>query len=163
MAKTPNINDKEVDVIENQEYTLTQLVNSMTNTTSEAEYNLGTATITNVGTPLVRAEDDSANTRTKFIANSKCVVHITFSSNANANANVCATKNGIIEYVGSGVGAGDIGQVSANIELEAEEYFTIGSCGTGFSFTGSTLFAGGSTRFSFTATAITKTRIGSIV
>ena len=59
------------DLLEIQSYEITQDNLAMSNVSSEAEFNLATASISNEGANLITVEDDSSNTRTKFIANKK--------------------------------------------------------------------------------------------
>ena len=60
------------DKIDEQYHRISQAQSSMTDRTNEIEFNLGTATIEGEGSELITLEDDSGNTRTKWVANRRC-------------------------------------------------------------------------------------------
>ena len=64
------------NLIETQVYRIRQAGASLSDVTGEVEFNLGTATINDDGDVLLIAEDDSGNTRTKFIAQVDCAVSV---------------------------------------------------------------------------------------
>ena len=133
-------------------YMIAQAQSAMSNLTSEFQFNLSTATIYNSGNSIISVVDDSANTRTKFIANKRCTVEVHFNCNPVINGQSYVYKNGTVygNDVNNGV-AGPNGtkpQVSASLQLEAGEYFSVGGEGSAAPSN-----ANGA-RVSFTATAL---------
>lgn len=113
-----------------QNYLLTQVTSALTDGSGETEFNLATATITDEGEAIFYAEDDAANTRTKFIALRRGSFDISFSSQgATGNAHRIL-KNGIIVIEGSAVYTGNQeSTVSGTVSLNAGEFFTVGHSG----------------------------------
>jgi len=143
------------EIYDTQEYRLTQAGNAMTDRTAEAEFNLGTASITNTGDSIIYASDDSGSTRTKFIANRKCIVNINYAAHlVTTNRNLAISKNGTITEIGSeNFSANRMSSVAGSLELAAGEYFTVGSSVDGSSFSGDIVNGGDNTRLVFTAFA----------
>lgn len=138
------------------EYTIMQFGNALTNRTDEIEYNLATATITDLGGGVIAVTDDSGNTRTKYIANKKCTVDIAGSANCTAARAICILKNDVIHAGGSvPSSSGYVSFVSSMVSLEEGEFFTITSMNSaGLPNTGNSVDNGASETFlSFTAKA----------
>jgi len=135
-------------LIETQDYVLDQSGNALTDLTNEIEFNLATANITNNGVGIIMAVDDSSNTRTKFIANRKCIVEVGISlAVTTTNHRPKIYKNGTSVLEGTYAFSNGAGSsVSGSIGLEAGEYFSVGTTGT-------VLSAVDKVRMVFTATA----------
>lgn len=144
------------EIIETQAYSLEQPGNALTNRANEIEFNLGTATITNNGANLLRIEDDSANTRTKFIANRKTILSIDAAGLLDTtNRSIGFTKNGTLISNGSvNSGANTSAGHSFEIELEAEDFVTVTSVTNSSSIGGASVTNNADTfRLNFSATA----------
>jgi len=119
-------------LIETQEYTITQVQSSLTDRVGATEYNLATATITDLGSPLLVASDDPGNTRTKFTATKNVDIVISFGgASTNAVDRLEIHKNGAIIQRGAAAytTSAAIG-VSTPMQLLAGEYVTVGSNAT---------------------------------
>ena len=138
-----------VDLETTQEYSITQADSAVTDKTGEIEFDLSAATITNTGASTIYAEDDSGNTRTKYIASIKCSVVVAFQTRAAlADSYSIIYKNGVSWAQSSDTtGANRWEHVSAPIDLEAGEYFTVGLD------SGKEMANPGSANMSFVATA----------
>lgn len=112
---------------ETQQYSLTQDGSAITDRSDEIEFNLGTASIENLGANIISIEDDSANSRTKFIALRDCSVSVSYTAPPDtAGRSLAVTKNGTVyHYGGRASNANDQTDVSANLSLNAGEYFTV--------------------------------------
>ena len=117
------------DQIETHDYTITQAANAMSDITSELEFNLGTATISDSGENIIVAEDDSGNTRTKFVAQRTCEIVFSASGKlATALRSLSITKNGTVIMSGSAVNsANGMNGVSGPLKLNAGDYITVGT------------------------------------
>lgn len=117
------------DILDEQIYSLQQAGNAVTNRAGEVEFNLGTATITNSGDDLITADDDSGNTRTKFIANRDCTVDISWGATISSTGNITYIyKNGSIIQKGATNYSSNLpSSVSAELELSSGEYFSVGT------------------------------------
>jgi len=145
------------NILDQQDYHIEQSQNALTNLSGEIEFNLGTATILNNGTGIIYAQDDSGNTRTKFIALKKCLVTISasgFQTVAGNQAQIIKYNTsdtevlkivGTTEDSGSGFDAG----VTASIGLNSGEYFTV-------NYSQNLLSNAALTKVSFTAQAETE-------
>lgn len=118
------------DLLDNQEYRIVQNGSSFTNLVAEVEFNLATATITNSNSALLVAEDDSANTRTKFVSTRDgVVVDISWYCQVDtANRTAQIYKNGVLHMEG-GIGDSAIANVEVGVSgtmvLNTGEYFTV--------------------------------------
>jgi len=117
------------NLTEIQTYEITQANASLTNGNGELEFNLATATIADNGETLIVAEDDSANTRTKFIAQKPCYVSISADSRINtASRELAIAKNDTVIQSGDTMRtSADIANVAATgIYLNTGDYLTVG-------------------------------------
>lgn len=118
------------DLVDRQEYVLSQASNAFSNRTDETQFDLTTATITDSGETLIVAEDDGANTRTKFIAQRKCVAHISWDGEILANRPHAIAVNGSIIAIGSAnTTSGSGGMVATSVDLDAGDFITVGVAG----------------------------------
>lgn len=120
----------DIKLTDRQTYYITQDGDALTDNTGEYEYNLSTATITTNGETIVYAEDDSSNTRTKFIAlKDTDIVVFEKTTPLAANASAVIYINGTTR---AGQGSGSAGSTyhsagGFTFHLEAGEFFTMGS------------------------------------
>ncbi len=116
------------NLLSTQVYHLEQDQNAMTNLAGEGEFNLGTATITNVGPLLLVAEDDSGNTRTKFIAQKNCTFIVSMSGQIDASgAGIGILLNGTSYQLANQATAANIGtHATATINMLAGDFITVG-------------------------------------
>jgi hypothetical protein len=103
---------------------------SLTNAVGEIEFSLS-ALITSSANVIV-ATDDSANTRTKFIAIENCIVDVSFSALQTTQDHAAYIyKNGVIVMKGTETyTANRTNLVSTSLYLSAGEYISVGSAGT---------------------------------
>jgi len=82
-----------------------------------------------VGDSVLEIEDDTSNTRTKFVALEDCTVTVSVSGQTDAdNRFFKVFKNGATISVGTGRSASDESSLSAaSVELEVGEYITVGT------------------------------------
>ena len=140
----PFINFKLLDV---QGYSIVQTAGALTNSSSEFQFNLATATINNDGESVITATDDYSNTRTKFIANKKCIVTIALGFvGDNDGVTPFIYKNGSIYQEGANPSFnGQETFVSTSMYLDVGDFFT-----GGYASGGNT---SGTVRLNFTAQA----------
>lgn len=139
----PNITSVDVtpfsqyDYDSKQLYRISQAGNALTNRGLEIQFNLATASITNSGSAVIVASDDTPNTRTKFTATSPCVVNISTSISIDtANQTTQILKNGTVVHWGTQIQSANYrSEASMALELAAGDFFTI-SCSSGNAFNG---------------------------
>ena len=136
------------NLLETQGYELEQAGNALTDRAAEVEFNLGTATVSNVGANLITPTDDSGNTRTKFIANKDCEVDISVSLKLGTGGRAHIYVNGALKTIGTRVGTDAPASSSAPFILNEGDYFSVGS-------STSVISDGEITYLNFTATAET--------
>jgi hypothetical protein len=93
---------------------------------SEYRFALGNLSTTNKG--IIRIEDDSTNTRTKFVANKRCTINLSCSASFSVVGwSLIIYKNGSLFQVGSTVSTANFTSiVSSSFTLETGEFFSIG-------------------------------------
>ncbi len=119
----------DITLVSTQVYRLEQAGSAMLNKSAEAEFDLGAAAISNIGDSVVVAEDDSGNTRTKFVATRKCTVtHINFACTAAASGSHSRIyKNGTLVTKGSTPASASNTTSSTSLDLEEGEFFSVGT------------------------------------
>jgi hypothetical protein len=118
---------REDSIIDSQQYIIEQAGSSLTDRTNEIEFNLGTATITDTGEGYITAEDDSGNTRTKFVANRPLDVTVSINLRMTTGKTPIVAKNGTPVLQGAEVSTGDDHTtVSVRLKLDATDYITVG-------------------------------------
>ena len=125
-----------------------QLGSTLTNTANELEYNI--SNIVSTGTGILNIEDDSGNTRTKFIATRECTITV-----AAANFHSAASQrtevylNGSQHIFGSSTTTGTVASnVATTLDLSIGDFVTIFSTGN--------LVTGSNSSFAITAVAETE-------
>ena len=123
--------DSEFSAVNQQSYRISQGGSSLTNRNAEIQYNLGTASITNLGSALIVASDDSGSTRTRFTATTDVNVQINFSTAiASTGFSITIYKNGSSVLLGdSNSNAGFIASAAYSMSLSAGDYFSVGTEG----------------------------------
>jgi hypothetical protein len=114
---------------EAQETRIVQAGSSLLDRTNEIQYNLSTASITSNRSDIISIQDDTANTRTKFVALKKCVVDINWALTI-TTVGVAAIiyKNGSTYTLGPNITSANYGtSMSTRMPLEAGEFFTVGT------------------------------------
>lgn len=125
--KQEEINGEKEVLSDKQEYVITQNGNSLSNRSDEVQFNLGTASISNLFSNIVTAVDDPGNTRTKFIASTLCKIDMSWSFRASAGERAHLYKNGVIFVDADQNAAGESMSSSGFMILQAGEYFSVGS------------------------------------
>jgi hypothetical protein len=113
-----------------QTYLISQAGSGMTDRISEVEFNLSTASIENDTTygEFLQAEDDSGNTRTKFVALKDCIVTVTGAfSQATANTVTGVYKNGAAHgsWSDEAYTSGGRAVFTSVVSLAKDDYITI--------------------------------------
>lgn len=112
--------------------TLTQTILHSANQTTPLdlvdEVRLNLNNLSYSGSSLIQAEDDAANTRTKFVALRDCTVDFSFSALPNSNAVPFINKNGALLIEGSQAytATARVG-ASARLDLREGDYLTFGA------------------------------------
>lgn len=132
MAKTPSFKEILSASRVVQSYRLSQIQTGLTNVVGELEFNLGTANIVQNGSGVFAVIDDSANSRTKVLALTKCLISIGVSGLSEINSRSMAIAvNDVLTVRGSYGDAAttnvQIG-VSDKFYLDVGEYLTFGVC-----------------------------------
>jgi hypothetical protein len=125
---TPFVNIPQNDI---QVGSVAQVGTALLDRTNEVRFDLSTASIASTRSDIISVQDDSTNTRTKFVALKRCTVEIHWNC-AIATIGVASQiyKNGISTAVTGGVNAPTANyglNQSTSMTLEAGEFFSVGS------------------------------------
>ena len=103
--------------------------NGLQNDAGEWQFNANLTTASLRGSEIIIIEDDSSNTRTKFIAQRKCSIkYYQKGTSSGTTTNVQLYKNGSVVALGVTAHAGgEPSIISGNINLEANEFISFGS------------------------------------
>ncbi len=109
-----------------QRYEISQAGSAMTDRSGQLEFNLATASISNSGEGFIVAEDDASNTRTKFVAKTRCAVTIVAQGRPNTvNRPFSIFKNNAQIMAGSYNPATDSSISTASTILEVGDYLSV--------------------------------------
>lgn len=143
-------------------YRISQGSTSLTNNVNEQEYDLSTATVVQSGEVLIIAEDDSANTRTKFVAVKDCTIDFYAFARVNSIREMLVFKNDTFLVSGTTPRTStDVASVSGTTKLNKGDYLTFGP-GTIGTFDGEATFGTFGVTFGFTAQAQDLERVTNI-
>lgn len=121
-----------------QTYQILQSTSAMTDRALEWEFNLGTATETKDGADLIDSEDDSGNTRTKWVAQEDIEIFFLADNPQTANIQNCILKNDSLLVSGNGPTTTGIYAIAPlRVKLLKGDFVTIANCGTSRSLSGS--------------------------
>ena len=129
----PNLSSVDVTSFVNMKTTDTEAIYAKTSTsavingTAEAQFTIGGISTTNKG--IIQIQDDTPNTRTKFVALKDCVVNVSYSAIQGSSGQEAAIyKNGVVfQTSNSSAGAGAYVTVDASLPLIAGEFITVGA------------------------------------
>lgn len=126
--------------VEKQEYSIVQATSALTNRAGEIEFNLGAATIEKMGNVPFYTQDDSINTRTKFIFTRKATVNVQFSTGITTVGYLPAvTLNGVVKRIGTqAIVNGGYSSVSAQFDVKEGDFVTVGVAGNDYVLADST-------------------------
>lgn len=100
---------------------------TLTERNTEVEFNL--SNVVNSGSSIISIVDDSANTRTKFIALKDCRVNLSFNArvaNAGGYQTVVYVNGNLVQRGNNSSGAGSSAYVSYSGRLNKDDYITVG-------------------------------------
>jgi hypothetical protein len=118
----------------NQQISHTAAASTLLDRSSEARFTL--SNLVNAGSAILAIEDDSGNSRTKFVATKGCTVDVSVTGPNNAAGYAASIyKNGVVAIGGNTIGSGSGQQhtVSGQLLLNKDDFITVGMAGDSFS------------------------------
>jgi hypothetical protein len=117
----------------NQQISHTAAASTLLDRSSEARFTL--SNLVNAGSAILAIEDDSGNSRTKFVATKDCTVDVSVTGPNNAAGYAASIyKNGVVAIGGNTIGSGSGQQhtVSGQLLLNKNDFITVGMAGDSF-------------------------------
>lgn len=123
------------ELIEEQEIVASAAQNTLLDRNAQVRFDSGDFTKT--GANIISIEDDSGNTRTKFVANKKCVLKVAWAPISGASGEISEISKfnsaGANQFTHRSVSAGASGEyhgATASYVLDKDEFVTVGTSGT---------------------------------